>query len=521
MTLFRDFTPEVDPEARTFSGVLVPWNEPAEVRDKDGKAYREAFARGSFEPTAGQPVYWHHEYRDDPYAFPVGKVTEVRDEDDGLHIAGKLAETSKAADLHALMRDGIVTSLSAGFEPIEQENRSGVLVRTKAALAEVSVTPRGAYPGAVVTEVRSITDEAPASHIEGGASVPETTTYDDTEIRSAVEDLERRVATLATPAPVAGAVEFRSAGEALKALARGEDAAREVFTRAYSGAVTADTHIQNGWVERAIKLVDRGRPVINFFDREPLPDEGLTIAYPKIGTTTDGTGAQAAQGDDLGYFEVTTTTGTATVATFGNYGQVTRQVIERAPASYLDAVYRAQVVAYAKATEASVRTALTGAAGTNTQAMGATLAASTVAQWLSAVIDAGAAIDDNSVGLLADAVVVSRDVYKKLASFLDTAGRPVFGFTGGGDTVNGFGAGFGVVKLSGQIADLPVIVNSALAANTALVVSRSALVSYESAGAPVRLDDENIINLSKSFSVYGYLASAVVDAKGITKITFP
>jgi hypothetical protein len=35
----------------------------------------------------------------------------------------------------------------------------------------------------------------------------------------------------------------------------------------------------------------------------------------------------------------------------------------------------------------------------------------------------------------------------------------------------------------------------------------------------VRLQDENIVNLSKSFSIYGYLAVAVQKRDGLVKVT--
>jgi hypothetical protein len=49
----------------------------------------------------------------------------------------------------------------------------------------------------------------------------------------------------------------------------------------------------------------------------------------------------------------------------------------------------------------------------------------------------------------------------------------------------------------------------------------AALTTYESAGAPFRLNAEEITNLSQKFSVYGYLAVAAADKKALVKITAP
>lgn len=523
------------PEARTFTGLAVPWDTPTAY----GATGREQIARGAFgEIELPIPLYAQHAHLTG--GLPVGAVTAARDTDAGLVIDAYISTTPSGDEVYQLLRDRALSKLSIGFEPITNEYREAedLVVRTAARLWEVSVVGIPAYEDTTVTEVRAAAHSGPAAGTgqpgrndmpdtataapETRAAAPTTPAVVDVEARERLDDIERRVAAVTLNTGAAGGSDggYRSAGEALKALARGEQAARDVFTRAYTGATTTDTHMQTGWVERAIALVDRGRPIISWFDTEPLPEDGLTLTYPKAGTITDGTGKQAAQGDDLGYYELPTTTGTANVETYGNYAQITRQVIDRAPTSYLDALFRAQVIAYAKATEAAARTALSDAAGTNTQAMGSTLAASTVPLWLSAVIDGAAAIDTNSLGLVAEALIVSTDVYKKLATFLDTAGRPIFGFSGGGEAVNAAGAGFGVVRRGGQVGDLPLIVNTQLAAGTALIVAPGAMVTYESAGAPVRLDDDNIVNLSTSYAVYGYLASAIVDAKGITKITF-
>ena len=98
---------------------------------------------------------------------------------------------------------------------------------------------------------------------------------------------------------------------------------------------------------------------------------------------------------------------------------------------------------------------------------------------------------------------------------VDADGRPLFNIYGAG--TNNVGS---ANALSGalNVAGLPVVKNVNLAANTFYVANKDAIKTFESAGAPFRLQDENIINLTKDFSLYGYLADAITNAKGIVKV---
>jgi hypothetical protein len=63
---------------------------------------------------------------------------------------------------------------------------------------------------------------------------------------------------------------------------------------------------------------------------------------------------------------------------------------------------------------------------------------------------------------------------------------------------------------------LPVLVDPALAANTAYLANSMALQSLESAGAPVRLtnDVSGINTLSNTYAVYGYGVFSTVPFEG-------
>ena len=333
------------------------------------------------------------------------------------------------------------------------------------------------------------------------------------EVREGLAELSRKFDKQETSVEVVGS-QFRSAGEWVKGLAANDAAARELATRDFATTTEADVS-RPGWVNAQLKLVEKQRVVQGLFGRAPLPATGNSIEYPRVASETGTVDVQSAEGADLPYMELALETATAPVITYGGYSSLSRQAIERSDLAFLESTLRFQTIQYANATEKAVQDALLGVVGANTVELGGTGGNATADQWLGAVIDAKAAIDDNSKGLEADFILVGRDVHRKLATMKDTAGRPIF--TVNGDGMNTWG-NIPAGRLAGVLDGTPVVVGKNLPANSVLVCSASALVSYESAGAPFRLQDENIINLTKDFSLYGYMAIAVPDPKGITWI---
>jgi hypothetical protein len=106
-------------------------------------------------------------------------------------------------------------------------------------------------------------------------------------------------------------------------------------------------------------------------------------------------------------------------------------------------------------------------------------------------------IDANGEGAAAEFVIVSGDVAEAAASVLDTNGGQIF---------------------TGGIAGLPIKVDDGLSAKSFYVASSDAITTWENS-APIRLDDENVVNLSKVFSIYGYMAVGVTNANGLVKAT--
>lgn len=499
---FREFlVREVDEERRSVRGIAVPYGEEANIG-----GMRERFERGAFADHEGSvPFFYGHDHRNG--GLPIGKV-EARDSEDGLEVEAVFSDTPKANEVYTLAKDGVLNKFSVGFQPVKNRKDNGVVVRTAARLHEVSIVPMPAYANAAVSEIRDADNH---NEKENEIMSNDNTAPEVAEIREAVSDLERKVATLGNAQNnAASQSQFRSLGEVVKGLAagKGEEVAMEL--RAWDGVSLADNDdaTRPAYVAKALQLIEPKRPFHNLFRKEALPATGMAYQYPYVTGVTGTAGVQVNEGDDLKMVQITTGLRAASVETLGVAASLSRQVIERSEVAMLETTLRHMYNEYAVLTEGRVAAAFLGATGVQT----ATVADIADAfAWEEAVDDAAQLIDDNARGLAGEVVVVSRDVFRKVRRLADSTGRPLFAVNGdGSNTVGTLG------RTSGNLGGLPVVVIPSLPANSMYVLSTEALVIRED---PFKsLQDENIINLTKDFSVYGYQSIDLANNLAIVKV---
>ena len=489
---------KVNTEAREVTGVAVPFDSTVEVG-----GFKERFERGAISDASETLLFWNHEE-------VIGKVTRGEETDEGYEVTAVISETVRGNEAYTLLKDGVVKKFSVGFVPVEHRMEEDTVVRTKVNLKEVSLVPFPAYEGASVMSVRSETQQTNNKEdntmSEDNKYAPESRVAD---IESRFTDLERKVTVLSSGdngvgnAPV---VENRTGGELLKGLLHGDDMAKRAFT----GATTGDTNVQSAWLNRAVRMATENRRVLNMFSKSPHPGS-TSVTLPVLsGVTETTTGVQAAEGDDLEYVEVRWSDQTFNNVTVGNYSSLSRQAIELGTPGYLTQVLEFQAQQYAKDTEAQAASALYGATGTAT----ATLSADTFDGWANLVINSASTLASNGSNADAEFMLVSTDVFARMAT-LDDGGRPLLEVNGDGSNTIGQA---NIKGLSASLFGLPVVVDPSAAANTCYVLNSNAINVMESAGAPFRLQDENVINLTKDFSVYGYLIVAPVNKLAIVKV---
>lgn len=492
---------------RTVSGIAVPYGDEIEYTP----GYFEKVAPGAFNPETNGPIklFWSHRE-------VIGTVTDARNTPAGLEITARISETSLGNDAYALTRDGAIDRFSIGFVPLfsdtfRDDNGDTHVVHTSIAVREVSLVPFPAYNNAVVTEVRSTPEPVKET------PMTETLSPALDEINERMASLEQAFASAATPAP-APAVDTRSAGEVLKALARGDE--NEI--RAYNGTVSSadGTMTRPTWIKDLTRLVDTVNPLKALFQTGPLPPDGLNLEFTELATNTIAVDAQANEGDDLQIGKISTREKTTPVKTFGGYTSLTRQAIERTrvnllqvhlngmalaagqrSANYFASVFASAVKERAAAALSSAKTA-------------ATLTWSDIS---GLVIDAAAAFQD--AGLPLDGLIVDKATFKALTALTASDGRPLMSVSGTGANTVGT---FNPAGLTGDVVGIKVTPNLMAKPDelgTKVVgafYSSLAMCTYETPVA--QLQDENILNLSKAFSVYRYQAVAAEIPSGLVPL---
>lgn len=485
-----------DTEKREVSGIAVPYNDTIDI----GGGWSERFEKGSIDLNANVKLFRDHN-------DIIGVVTAMEESDEGLLIRAKISETVLGNETLNLVKDGAIRSFSVGFIPVIDEKKDKTIIRKKVNLKEVSLV---AFPAYDKAEVLSVREETNQEEISMENTTPDYTSAIE-EVRNHAEELERRLDVIASEkTATTSAPQFRSYGEFVKSVAKGDEAALALH-RDFTGATTADTVMKNAWVSDTVRILNAGRPTFSVFSSAALPADGNNVEYPIIDSNTLAVGEQSAEADVLDYGKLTLTSATAPIKTYGGYTDMSRQVVERSSVNYVDTAFRAMVAKYASATNAAVRAKLIAdAANFNTSALGAW----TAAEIIDSLAEAATKVNGDT-GLPLEFILVSSDVFRLMAKTVDTMDRPIL--SNAGATSNTYGS-INPVGLTGSVLGLPIVVDPSLANLSFYAGNSAALTTYESAGAPFRLNDEDITSLTNSFSVYGYLGIAASDPKALCKI---
>lgn len=497
----------VDENARTVSGVGVPYNETITVWGQ-----RERLAPGSVEAEGAKLLYRHND--------PIGLVIDATDDATGWHPRARISATTLGDEAYQLARDGVLDGLSIGFEPLEyhmerDDDGNDVIVYDRVRVREVSLVPFPAYPSARVTDVRhdtttrtaptdqketTMTNETPDQQREG----------DMRELREAVEDVQRSLVTIKENGvgPATPIVDTRSAGEILKAIAAGDEstirAYNEIMERAYAGGTSADAAIKDGWVGDLTRIFDASSGVLaDTFSTGVLPAEGMNVEFSELDTNSIVVDEQVNEGDDLDIGKVSLKTRTAEVKTYGGATQLSRQEIERSKLPILDRNLEALALAAGARKKLVLRSAFDTLVAARVTA-GDTIEVPAVYDandWLDAVVDAALNFSDKGASI--DALLVSATLFKALNK-LETTGHRIFRVDSSDRTVGTLD----LTALKGDIASMTVKLDAGASRTTdsAAFVNGRALRAYDS--PLVSLQDENVLNLSKAFSVYRYGAVA-------------
>jgi len=537
-------------------GYAINWDTPAPVKDIDKdtgliRAYNEEFAPGSIMMPAGGVILR------DEHGQDVGLLVRSDTDDTGWKVDLRIDKTTAGSTVRDELKAGKKHSFSIGFaeNPLETSFDAirNVYRRTKALVKEISVTAAPQHLNTGVAYVRSnpikeslMADETPTP--EGTPATPPAQTPAQPEagnlltraehqdaIRDLRAEMQTALHTRSTPA-----IDTRSPGEFWRDLAAGDDAtvksyeallqrsnsdliaaAESIRTRAFpTEGVVATSISLPGWAGDLTRLVQEPQIIPGEFSTGTLPSSGMTVEYGAL--VTDGTvvDEQEAEGDDLDYGYVDVEIKSAPVKTYGGYTRLSRQAIERSSVAYLDTVLRAMALRAGKRLNIRTRTVLEGALAAQVTA-GRKATVADESDWKSvtdALVDAVDLLLDE--GLTADALIVDKVTFKLLKNLEGGDDRPLLNLDGAG--VNNVGAA-SLAGLSGRLAGVRLVCDpnwvydpTGAVTNNMALVNRDA-IRLRNSGI-TQLTDENIVKLSKDFSLYFYSAIAVEIPKGVVPI---
>lgn len=525
----RDFkiapTPEADgtdDAPRTVRGLAVPYNTEIELIP----GYFETIAPGALAPRAETDTSLKLVYRHDE---PIGLITAATETDEGIEIEARFSDTQTARDAYQLVRDGVIDRLSIGFAPLEtirtEDERGTHTTITSLALREVSLVPFPAYQTAAITEVRTQPTATPERNTP---TMTEMTEYalaaDLADLRADMTAIEQRAA-MAAMTPAARAADTRTPGDAIKALISDEAYRAEISdlqTRAFNGATSsADaTMVVPEWIKDLTRLVDKPNVLAGLFSTGPLPADGMELDFTELSTNTLTVNEQVNEGDDLQMGKVTTKKRSTPIKTFGGYTTLSLQAIERTRVNLLDTHLRGMAIAAGQRSAAYFATKFAEAVKAQDANKLAIAKAATALTWAdisSLIIDAAAKYTDE--GLTLDGLIVDKATFKALSGLTGTDGRPLM--RAAENPANTIGT-VNAKGLTGVILDVPVTCDLRATPGTlgtgivGAFYNREAMRTYET--PLVQLQDENIINLSRQFSVYRYGAVAAEIPTGLVPL---
>lgn len=111
-----------DQAAGEFSCYANVFNVVDHVRDRSVKGCFKKSIERHLKGNTMPKMFWMH----NPFELPVGTWFEMREDEKGLFMRGRLSKTSKGTDIEILAKDGALDSFSIGYIVIEERKNHGM-----------------------------------------------------------------------------------------------------------------------------------------------------------------------------------------------------------------------------------------------------------------------------------------------------------------------------------------------------------------------------------------------------------
>lgn len=481
----------------TITARAVPYGQTTEIFP----GLTEEIRAGAITPIEQGPLL----FRD--HDKPIGRITEIRDEDDGLVIDAVISDTPLGDETRQLIADGVLTRMSVGFRPAsdgldiqERDDGSVHVTVTRAELYEVSVVAFPAYADTPITDQRTAhttTAERQAPMTDPALGVLEdaidTAHSDIAGLRSRIDELETRDQAPAEH-PLAAYASF------------GDYAKRAPAGLKFRDAVKSTDSVQPPiWLGRIQARMAAKQRVTNALTHTTdLPSRGTSIAYSvykeddlKFEAYTEGTRVATGGMKDEEK--------TATIESFAGGTQITRKTLTRADPAFINNLLERQAIKCAKKIEAwnvqLVREQIVAVAAKQSVG-GLTKADAITADSLrDVIIDAQQRFDDSDQYVI-DGLFLTWDLIKAIARLGEE--KRLLRWTGSDAAVANEGKIDPTAPISLSLYGVPVV--PLPGATLAAFYDRRAIVCQEAPGAPITLQQDQVLDLQRDIAVYSEAA---------------
>lgn len=515
-----------DEPTRLISGIAVPYGVTSTVSD----GTKVQFAEGSLPVDGKAPkMFMYHDS-----AQPVGLVSRRENTPAGMLFEATIANTMAGTEALTLAAAGVLDSVSVGVNVVTSHKASdGTLIVTSAEWLELSLVPIPAFSGATISEVFAsipTSDEEISETTEAAPDEPEETDPQENPVSDPIIEAAKPEEIPTSPifAGVAREPRLPSAAEFMSAQFQGGEIAANANRvwndyRAYHKsslkAAAGDEVLSNvtgivpvtllGPVFADINYI---APMLNHVGARAMPGGGKGNTFTRPTWTTHPTVAE--QTTELTAVSATTAViaaNTVTKRTFAGSANLSYQVIDFSDPAALQVVLTDLAGQYLSAVDNFI------ADSTLAAATSAGVWDLSVTDLMKSIYDA-AVVTSSATNFLPDTIAVDPATWGLMMQLVDTTGRPIFGYTGGGlNGYNTLGAGGASTWQGSNPLGLDIVVDNKFAAKTMLIFAKRAVEAYvENRGV---LSVEEPSSLGRLVSVYGYAGFFAANSNMIQKIT--
>lgn len=486
---------ETDGGGWTITARAVPYGQSTEILP----GWTEEIAPGALRATETGPLL----FRD--HEKPIGRITELRDADDGLEIEAVISDTPLGDETRRLIADGVLTRMSIGFRPDSDgydvkrrgDGTQHTIIRS-ATLYEVSVVAFPAYADTPITDQRTAHTTERQAHqvtdpIDALEDAVNTAHTDIAALRDRLDGIETRDAAPAEH-PLAAYTSF------------GDYAKRAPAGLHFRDAVKSTDSVQPPiWLGRIqARMAAKQRVTKALTHTTNLPAQGTSIAYSvykeddlKVVAYTEGTKVATGGMKDEEK--------TATIESFAGGTQITRKTLTRADPAFINNLLERQAIKYAKQIESwnvqLVREQIVAVAAKQSVG-GLTKADAITADSLrDVIIDAQQRFDDSDQYVI-DGLFLTWDLIKAIAKLGEE--KRLLRWVGSDSAVANEGKIDPTAPISLSLYGVPVV--PLPGATLAAFYDRRAIVCQEAPGAPITLQQDQVLDLQRDIAVYGEAA---------------